>query len=65
MSASRRQRRKSQRITGREERRLALQWTAELWRGLQVVEMEIQLGLNADALATIGQLRALVHAADE
>jgi hypothetical protein len=64
MSAARADRRQRDRRNRREERRLTLQTTAELWRGLEVVEASIKHGDVLGALQSIESLRALVVVAD-
>lgn len=48
----------------RENRRLALQSTAELDRGLEILDRELRLGRFQSARETVTQLRALVRVAD-
>lgn len=51
-------------MTARDRRRLALQSTAELWRGLDVLDKELRLGKFAAARDTVAMLRAVVQIAD-
>lgn len=48
----------------RENRRLALQSTAELDRGLEILDRELRLGRFQSARETVAQLRAVVRVAD-
>lgn len=48
----------------RESRRLALQSTAELWRGLDVLDAELRAGQFTSARETVRMLRAVVVTAD-
>ena len=65
MSESRSDRRRRERHERRETRRMALQSTAEIYRGLEVAEMELKRGLTADALSTIRAVKGLVLLADK
>lgn len=51
-------------MRAREERRLALQSTAEIWRGLDVLDAELKVGQLASARTTVRQLREIVKLAD-
>jgi hypothetical protein len=48
----------------RERRRLALQSTAELDRGLDILDRELRLGRFQSARETVAQLKAIVRVAD-
>lgn len=50
---------------GQELRALALQTTAEMWRGLDVMDLELKQCRLASARDTIRQIRAIVKMADE
>ena len=52
------------RTSNRETRRLALQATAEIWRGLDVLDAELKLGRFSDARKTVGMIRQMVKVAD-
>lgn len=48
----------------RESRRLALQSTAELWRGLDILDAELKAGRFQSARETVAMMRGVVRVAD-
>lgn len=65
VSQSRSDRRRRERHERREVCRMALQSTAEIYRGLELAEAEIAHGMTADALSTIRAVKGLVLIADK
>ena len=51
-------------MSGTERRRLALQSTAEIWRGLDVLDAELRAGQFARARESVAMLRQIVKLAD-
>ncbi|OCB09257.1 hypothetical protein A5717_26135 [Mycolicibacterium porcinum] len=51
-------------MSARENRRLALQSTAELARGLDILDKELRLGRFASARETVAMMRGVVQVAD-
>lgn len=51
-------------MSDKEVRRLALQSTAEIWRGLDVLDAALKLGRFSDARQTVSMIREMVKLAD-
>lgn len=51
-------------MSTREDRRLALQSTAELWRGLDILDAELRAGRFSSARETVAMMRTVVKMAD-
>lgn len=51
-------------MSDREHRRLALQATAEIWRGLDVLDAALKAGRFTDARQTLELVREMVKLAD-
>lgn len=51
-------------MSERERRRLALQTTAELWRGLDILDKALRAGKFQVARETVAMMRGVVHLAD-